>query len=127
MSLENPLIFNVTNYFLILIIEHNDIETLKLIFNFYLYNNDLIKFLLYKYKYKQFLSDSEYERCRDNEIEIINLNEPTRNNKLPLFVAYENNNEELIKLLIKNGADINKGDRDGNTPLMKACDCERNN
>ena len=41
MSLENPLIFNVTNYFLILIIEHNDIETLKLIYNIYLYYNDI--------------------------------------------------------------------------------------
>ena len=122
MSLETPRMFNVTNDFLNLIIKRNDIETLKLIFQYlYIYNNDLIKFLLYKYKNKEFLSDSEYKRCRDNEIKIINLNEPTRNNKLPLFVAYENNNENLTKFLIKNDADVNKTNNDGNTSLIIAC------
>jgi len=40
-SLKNPLTFNVTYNFLNSIIKRNDIETLKLIYNIYLYYNDI--------------------------------------------------------------------------------------
>jgi len=57
--LEDHTIFKITSTFLGTIIKQEDIKSLQLILNNYIYKNDLIKVLLYKYKYQQSLSNSE--------------------------------------------------------------------
>ena len=42
-------------------------------------------------------------------------------NKTPLHIACENDNEDIIKLLISKGVDVNAVDKDINTPLHIAC------
>jgi len=62
LSLEDPTTFKFTSDFLGIIIKQEDIRSLQLILNNYIYKNDLIKVLLYKYKYKQCLSNSELKQ-----------------------------------------------------------------
>ena len=51
------------------------------------------------------------------------INSPDRNKKTPLFIAFEKNNTDLVKLLLENGASdvINFPDNLGYTPLYLAC------
>ena len=126
--LKEPTTFKITSKFLGLIIKKEDIRTLKLILNSYRYKNDLIKVLLYKYKYKQALSNSELKKHYDREINYINLNEIINENfETPLFQALRTEDVDIVKLLVKNGADVNKENKDGNTPLIKACKKENKN
>jgi ankyrin repeat protein len=39
----------------------------------------------------------------------------------PLIIASRKGYLEIVELLLKNRADINKSDQDGETPLHKAC------
>ena len=74
-SLKDPSTFRFTSNFLGIIIKQEDIRSLQLILNNYIYKNDLIKVLLYKYKYKQCLSNFELKQYYNKEINAINLNE----------------------------------------------------
>ncbi len=42
----------------------------------------------------------------------------------PLHFATDRGFDELVKLLIKHGANVNKQNSDGQTPLMIAVTCE---
>jgi len=120
--LEDPTIFKITSTFLGSIIKHEDIKSLQLILNNYIYKNDLIKVLLYKYKYQQLLSNSELKKYCSKEIKDINLNETIPDfDVTPLTFACKNNNENIVRWLIENGADVNKENKDGNTSLIEAC------
>jgi len=44
----------------------------------------------------------------------------------PLIFECIVNNKNTIKYLIEHGVDINKEKKDGNTPLISACECESN-
>ena len=120
-SLEDPTSFKITSKFLRKIIEQEDIRSLQLILNNYIYKNDLIKILLNKYKYKQSLSNSELKKYCDKEIIAVNLNESINDYETPLIDACIKNNENIVRLLIENGADVNKKNKYGNTPLFEAC------
>lgn len=46
------------------------------------------------------------------------MNAATPSNETPLFVATLRNQEEVVKVLIRHGAEINKATVDGATPLL---------
>ena len=129
MSFENHVQFNVTENFLKEIMDHYDIYSLKIILKHYLYNNDFIKCLLYKYKHNYHLFNSEFKEYIDYEKTKLFSNE-----FLPLSIlcdkycdiysdqAYDLKNvENMIKILIENGADINKENEDSETLLFDLC------
>ncbi|OUM66909.1 hypothetical protein PIROE2DRAFT_29779, partial [Piromyces sp. E2] len=45
----------------------------------------------------------------------------------PLIWACKNRNENIVKLLIENGVDLSKVNKDGDTPLIWACRMKREN
>jgi len=116
MSFENHVQFNITEDFLIEIIIHYDIYSLKIILKHYLYNNDFIKCLLYKYKYNHHLFNSEFKEYIDYEKSKLFSNE-----LLPLSILCKKycerdsdqsfdliNVKNIVKILIENGTDVNK-------------------
>ncbi|OUM58897.1 hypothetical protein PIROE2DRAFT_64118 [Piromyces sp. E2] len=122
MSFMNDIKFDITSDLLISMIQRNDINSLNIIFDNILYDNDFIKRLLYIYKRKYCLTNTEIENICLDDINKINLNELTKDNEYtPLLFACEKEKEEIVEYLIENGADIDKGNNTGDTPLIISC------
>ena len=51
----------------------------------------------------------------------IDINEPIEGKTPPLILAIRNWDDDIAKMLIENGADIHKRDKEGNTALHAAC------
>lgn len=60
------------------------------------------------------------KRLLKNAPELLNAQDETTNNSLPLYKAATNGNTDMVEFLIENGADVNATDDDGSTALSSA-------
>jgi len=121
----------ISNEFLFSLIKNNDNKLFKTLYNNFIFNNSFIKYFLYQYKsFKnnrnnknlKIISNSELNNKIKKETNKINLNAEDKNSKQTfLNFSISLRNEDIVNFLIKNGADVNKEDKNGKTPLMLAC------
>ncbi|ORX49627.1 ankyrin [Piromyces finnis] len=114
--------FEITTKLLISLIKNEEIKLIKILFNNILFDNNFVLSLLYYYKYKKSLSNSKLQNFIINEKKKIDLNQLFDYDDYT-FLSYscEKGNEEIIKCLIKQGANIEKRNQLGETPLFNAC------
>lgn len=73
-----------------------------------------------------------YVACEQNNAEMVksllnspcplSMNTADRRERTPLMIAARNGSAEIVKLLLsRKGADVNRSDQDGVTPLNAAC------
>lgn len=67
------------------------------------------------------LTALKYKELTENAIQLINsgnnLNIKNEKGESLLYIALKMQNEAIVQALIRNGVDVNKKDKDGNTPL----------
>lgn len=49
------------------------------------------------------------------------INKENERSENAIFEAYRSGNEAIVKYLVEHGADINKTNSNGSTPLFEAC------
>ena len=117
----------ISNLLLKKLMKNNDIFLLNIIFkSLKFYDNELIKKLLFYYQYKKPLSSSDLNKLISNknysiltEKDYISAN--SNSSSVYLFNACSRGKEHLFKYLVGLGANRNKEDRFGQTPLFDAC------
>ncbi|OUM58191.1 hypothetical protein PIROE2DRAFT_16617, partial [Piromyces sp. E2] len=110
MIFEDGIQLKITPELLILLIENNDIEALKLIFENNYYNNNFIKSMLYNYKFKNKISDKNLKNIINNEINNFCLNKLNKEQKCrALALAAKNKYEKLMKILILSDITVENG------------------
>jgi len=112
MFLNDGIQFKITSSLLISIIEKEDIESLKLIVENIVYNNNYIKLLLYTYKFKTHLSNKKLENIFLGEINKICLNKlsSVKKNKVLKF-SLKSNYEDFVKLFLLVNMKMKNGKR----------------
>jgi len=118
---------NISTSLIKRLMKNNEIELLQIIFKkLKFYDTEIIKYLLYLYKnkipislfnLKQELSNEKYKiliTINKYDIDEIGSN-------IFLYSACQNGNENIVKYLIKFGANINIKDKEKETPLFYAC------
>ncbi|KAL6625919.1 ankyrin [Neocallimastix sp. 'constans'] len=119
------------------LIKDNETQLLNIIFdNSKFYDNEFIKTLLFLYKYKTSISVTDLNRIMSNNQYIITTNYSEENfqdyfeshsGNTPLFYACKSGNENLVKYLVKLGADVKKINHEKETPLFMACNSGNEN
>jgi len=136
-SLENFLKFEITCDMIILLLQNQDENLLKILYKNYTFNNTFIKKLLYCYKYHKnknnnnenvkphnntTVSNSVLQKHIIKEMNKIDLNRLDSNQiNTSLIYACKHNDENMVSYLIKMGVDLNKENRIGNTSIFYAC------
>jgi len=113
-----------------LILDNKD-DFLKIIFEKFIFDNEfIISFLLY-YNNKRPMSQQQLLKIlskEKNKFEtLLNFEFKQRNHFTPLMLAIKNENIKIIKYLIEYGANINKRNKNGYTPLIVAIKKKKNN
>jgi len=118
--------FIISSDLIISITFNKDLKLLKNIYNKFIFSNSSILKLLYWYKQKKAISNAFLKSIIVNERNTNILSQVNEGCGLtPLNVACKNNTIELMKYLIKKGADVNKLNGYGETCLFSICN--RNN
>jgi len=99
------------------LLKEDNITLLDIVFSHIkIYGNELIKTFLICYNNKNAISHSKLMELISKEKYVIQ-----KENGLYLINACKSKNEVIVKFLVKHGADINKEDEYGKTPLFYAC------
>jgi len=118
-DIENNIYFNISSAFITTLMTKKDIKLLTIIFKNFIYNDNYIKTLLYCYKNKTLLSNSNLEKLTFKERNKIVL--CSKFNDISLIYACIYNIEEMVIYLVENGANVNTSNAKGYTPLIYAC------
>jgi len=118
-------VIKISSDFLTSLIENDDTKKFRLILNHCIFDRNFIIKMLYHYKHHECMSDEQLKKSISNEINKINKDELNTAGNTPLIVACEKNNKDIVKILIKNGANINMKNQDGLTALFYACEKEK--
>ncbi|OUM61539.1 hypothetical protein PIROE2DRAFT_12452 [Piromyces sp. E2] len=119
---ETKVEFKVSIELLSILLQKNEIKLLKILINHLLFSNSFVLSLLYYYKYKKSLANLKLKNMISKEKEKVDLNQLYNSDYYTLLdYACEKGYETIIKYLVKQGADINKENILGETPLFFAC------
>eukprot|EP00833_Pecoramyces_ruminatium_P003345 jgi/Orpsp1_1/1177377/evm.model.c7180000061226.1 len=120
---------NISSNLIKILLKNNNIKLLDIIFNFNkFFDNEYIKKLLFLYQKRISISTSDlnkqFEKYKikisTDDCFLSDFDKP--DSVIYLFSTCKNGNENLVKYLIKQGADINKKKkRGGETPFFYAC------
>jgi ankyrin repeat protein len=120
--------FNISSNLIKHLIKNGKMDFLDKIFgNLKFFDNDFIKLILcYLYKNKRPITDSLLRNIISlKKYRIPSSYDPQTNNYQKNFnylvASCEKGNTAMVSYLIENGADVNKNDIHGNTPLIVAC------
>ncbi|KAG4092692.1 ankyrin repeat-containing domain protein [Neocallimastix lanati (nom. inval.)] len=114
----------ISSSLLKILIKNNKIELLKIIFDkLKFYDNEFIKWLLFLYKNKTFISTMDLKQEISKDRYKIGINHGREDDLYHKYIyIVENGNKNLIKYLVEYGADINKVVwMNGEIPLFDAC------